>query len=178
MPRRSSPRVQGALGGLGWNLWGTPVKDMKDSTPAAGKENQGVAGLRAASSEIPFSPTKVSERQWLVNTSGTSQGPQAPGGTNTYTYTCIHTHIQIYIHLYVHTYIHSHTNIHTYTHTHIHTGSSATAKTVGRRISSDMQLRLERYQQAVAQSSPTAQVSGKTNYQNYWPLPSHHQLQR
>ena len=99
---------QGALGGLGWNLWGTPIKDKQDSKPAAGKENQGVAGLRAASSEIPFSPTKFSERQWQVNTSGTSQGAQGPGGTNTYTYTCTHTHIHICIHLYM--YVQTNTN--------------------------------------------------------------------
>ena len=99
---------QGALGGLGWNLWGTPIKDKKDSTAAAGKENQGVAGLRAASSEIPFSPTKVSGRQWQVNTSGTSPGPQG-----------IHTHIHIYTHN-IHTYIYIHTyNIHT--HVYVHT---------------------------------------------------------
>lgn len=118
---------QGALGGLGWNIWGTPMKAKKDSTPAAGKENKGVAGLRAASSEIPFSPTKISERQWQANTCCTSQEPQGPGG-----------------------------------------GSSATAKTVGRRISSDMQLRLERFQQAVAQSSPTVQVPvPKLSYTSY-----------
>eukprot|EP00802_Teleaulax_amphioxeia_P013147 Tamp_13195.p1 GENE.Tamp_13195~~Tamp_13195.p1 ORF type:complete len:560 (-),score=37.92 Tamp_13195:62-1594(-) len=124
-----TPASQGIFGELGWNLWGTPTKDADNartrshvtdsherrairpaggpSTHASGKENQGIMGTRASSSDVPFSPTKHSQGQ----TSASSAIKKTGSG--------------------------------------------------GRRMSAEMQSRLERYQQAVAQASPTV-ASPKT----------------